>query len=198
MRRRTRHHPSKLPSDLPNVKNTHISDNNRQKLCCSSAHLIVFPPRYTIASRLLGSSLRHHTTPFPLVPPPARYHIVMGRLLTVFTSTSSLTHLCFAARPGSPLLTSLFFSLTIIVHSSSMNSFAIRGCYSSMDSLVITLSSLPVSHLPASSSSSERATSAATEANLNLRTLTEPVVSSRDQSPRPSRLLTPSRRCQTR
>ena len=40
MRRRTRHHPSKLPSDLPNVKNTHISDNNRQKLCfffCSSS-----------------------------------------------------------------------------------------------------------------------------------------------------------------
>ena len=155
MRRRTRHHPSKLPSDLPNVKNTHISDNNRQKLCCSSAHLIVFPPRYTIASRLLGSSLRHHTTPFPLVPPPARYHIVMGRLLTVFTPTSSLTHLCFAARPGSPFLTSLFFSLTIIVHSSSMNSSPF------VDAIVVwILLSLPYrpspSHLPASSSSSER------------------------------------------
>ena len=146
MRRRTRHHPSKLPSDLPNVKNTHISDNNRQKLCCSSAHLIVFPPRYTIASRLLGSSLRHHTTtPFPLVPPPARYHIVMGRLLTVFTSTSSLTHLCFRRTARKPLS---YFSLLLSYYHCAFISdelLAIRGCYSSMDSLVITLSSLPVS-----------------------------------------------------
>ena len=145
MRRRTRHHPSKLPSDLPNVKNTHISDNNRQKLCCSSAHLIVFPPRYTIASRLLGSSLRHHTTPFPLVPQPARYHIVMGRLLTVFTSTSSLTHLCFRRTARKPLS---YFSLLLSDYHCAFifdELLAIRGCYSSMDSLVITLSSLPVS-----------------------------------------------------
>ena len=121
MRRRTRHHPSKLPSDLPNLKNTHISDNNRQKLCCSSAHLL--PPRYTIAS---SSGLKS--------PPP--HHTFSAR-----TTTSTISychgplvdgvhfHLLFDTPLLSPhgqeapfLLLSSSSSLTIIVHSSSMNS----------------------------------------------------------------------------
>ena len=147
MRRRTRHHPSKLPSDLPNVKNTHISDNNRQKLCfffCSSSSATLHdslsssglkspPPHHTFSARTTTSTISYCHG--PLVD-GVHFHLLFD------------TPLLSPHGQEAPLLL-LSSSLTIIVHSSSMNSSPF------VDAIVVwILLSLPYrpspSHLPAS------------------------------------------------